>query len=308
MKLKHWLLTVGLVLLGGIALMAGCSSEPMAPQRAVALGITLNPRDNVRAALLGSAENEILYRVDGAGEPAEHSTYGPFSMPVSSGAVSFTVNVPPGNGPQVLSLQLNNATSHQPLAVGAASFDFGAGLEGGLVVDMGSVTRTCYYVNTDNPPSGSANLYGKGYNFLFQTDAVNAAVVDLTVAQCATCTPANAFYFLGPVNSSLPTPVTISDIAYLGNGNLVDFDSVPPAASFYPTSLAAKPGGAPFQAGDIYCIQLQTAGGGHAWVQITDIGNTNSWGPAFIYRVNTTYPYYAYQQTTADLSNACTSY
>jgi hypothetical protein len=308
MKLKQILLAAGGTLLLGLAVLAGCSKEPMAPARAVALSVTMNPKDNVQAALLGSAENEIYWRVDGKGEPGQHFTYGPFSMPVSAGSVSFTVNVPQGNGPQVLSLQLNNASTHQPLAVGATSFDFGTGLEGGLVVDMGSVTRTCYYVNTDNPPSGSANLYGKGYSFLFQTDAVNAAVTDLAVAECAACTPANAFYFLGPLGPAAGPPVTISNIAYLGNGDLVDFDSVPPATSFYPTSLAAKPGGAPFQVGDIYCIQLQTSGGGYAWVQITDVGNPNSWGPAFIYRINTTYPYYAYQQTSADLDNTCTSY
>ena len=306
MKLKFTFLP----LLAVLTLAVSCSNEPTAPARFVALSVTLNRLDQVQASLLGASQNEIYYRVDGQGSAQSHFTAGPFSMPVSSGSITFTAQVPRGGaGPQVLTLQLNDASDHAPLAVGATGFDFGVSLAAGLSVDMGSVTRTCYFVNTANTPN-----YASGYSFAFETDAVNppaGAVTDLVVSVCAACAPGN-FYFQGPVNTSLPTPVTIGDIAYLGNGDLVDFDSVPPASAFLTTSLAAKGGNATLAAGDIYCIQLQNPPGAHAWVQVTNPGNFVStgggYGPAFVYRVNSTLPYYAYEQTTADIQGSCTSY
>lgn len=310
MKLKFSLLTVAGALLAGLALVIGCSQVPFAPERSVALSVTLNPKDNVKAALLGVVQNEIYYRVDGTGEGNPHSVAGPFSMPVSDGAVSFTVRVPQGTGPQLLSLQLNDASTHQPLAIGATTFDFGVGLEGGLVVDMGSVTRTCYYVNTDNPPSGSSNLYNKGYNFYFEGDLVNPTAPtnpsDIVVAQCAACSIPSAFYFQGFPAGVPAAPAT--NIAYLGKGDLVDFDSVPPASAFFNSSMTAKGGPATLEAGDVYCIQLLSPTGAHAWVQVTDSGSPNVYGPAFIYRVNSTQPYYGYERTAADNLNLCVSY
>jgi hypothetical protein len=300
----------------GLAFFAGCSQEPMAPQRSVALSVTMDKLESIHAALLGATQNEILYRVDGKGEAAQHFVYGPFSTPLSSGTVTFTVKVPPGSGSQVLSLQLNDASTHQPLAVGAAGFDFGAGLEGGVVVDMGSVTRTCYFTNMANTANPQYPSFSTGFTVSFESDAVATPgpVVDMSVTTCATCPVTNSYYFQGPLASGSGPPVTVSNIAYLGNGDLVDFDYVPPASSFFTTSLAAKGGAAAtLQAGDIYCVQLQSPVGGHAWVQVTNPGALPTapiiYGPGFRFRLNSTLPYYAYEQSTADQSGkGCTSY
>ena len=64
--------TAIVLLVMGLALVIGCSQQPMAPHEAVALSVTMNPQDNVQAALLGSAENEIYWRVSGTGEPSQH--------------------------------------------------------------------------------------------------------------------------------------------------------------------------------------------------------------------------------------------
>ena len=299
-----YLLTAALGILG---VMVGCSQQPMAPSRAVALSVTMAPHDNVKASLLGVVQNEIYYRVDGAGEGNPHSVYGPFSMPVSDGSVSFTVRVPQGQGTQLLSLQLNDASTHQPLAIGATTFNFGAGLEGGLVVDMGSVTRTCYYTYENLSP-GVTNLYYNGSSYAFVNDLLQpgfpvGAPFDISLAPLG----AGGFYMQTYTGSTL-----VNTIAYLGNGDFVDFDRVPPASQFYQYSYqgkaAAGAGVTLLQADDIYCVRADNTykkAGVYAWVQITDPGTVGSTGPSFRFRLNSTLPYFAYEQTAPDLANSC---
>ncbi|HEY5039703.1 MAG TPA: hypothetical protein VIJ93_11575, partial [bacterium] len=112
------------------------------------------------------------------------------------------------------------------------------------------------------------------------------------------------------------TPLTLLDaqgvaaplntIAYLGNGNFVDFDYVPSASAFHSSSDLAK--GAPVSIGDIFCLSLGSIPGGHAWIQVTNLGNGTFYvGPQFRYRVNGLLPYYAYDRTLADVGNGCST-
>jgi sugar lactone lactonase YvrE len=119
------------------------------------------------------------------------------------------------------------------------------------------------------------------------------------------------------------------DIAYLGNGNLVNYDKVPPDSSFYVDSNDAKEsaiGGSvtitgllaktkrastrakftassaySLQTGDIFCLKLTSVPNAHAWIQITDPGLAGTKGPSFVYRINRTEPYYAYDPVNESL-------
>jgi len=297
------------VLLGLWFLGAGCSSEPTAPERSVALSVALNRLNQVQASLLGAAQNEILYRLDGAGETGFHQVYGPFSTSASTGSVTFTVKVPASSGPQVLSLQLNDASTHQPLAVGAASLDLASGApgEGGLVVDMGSVTRTCYYTYENLNP-GVSNLYYNGSSYSFFQDVLVAGFVGPSALDISFVPLAGGGFYM----ETNPGNTLTNSIAYLGNGDLVDFDRVPPASQFFQYSYqgkaAAGAGVTLLQTGDIYCVRADNSykvAGVHAWVQVTDPGTIGATGPSFRFRVNSTLPYFAYEQTSPDVASTC---
>ena len=100
-------------------------------------------------------------------------------------------------------------------------------------------------------------------------------------------------------------------IAYLGKGQLVDFDGVPSDSDFFPFSTQAKNAkGAPvstLETDDVYCVKLGTMPG-HAWVQIIDPGHMTVTGPSFRFRVNKTLPYYSYDETAADSGASCNTF
>ena len=91
----------------------------------------------------------------------------------------------------------------------------------------------------------------------------------------------------------------------MGNGPLVNFAAAPTTESTVSSGASKSSGGAAvttLQSGDVYCVQLSS--GGHAWMQINNPGTATN-GPSFRFRVNTTLPYYAYEQTSADTSKVC---
>jgi hypothetical protein len=267
----------------------------------------------VKASLLGVASNEILYRVDGAGLPSlVRGTAGPFSTPASSGSVNFTMNIPPLDS-LVLSIQLNDASTHQALAIGATTLNMLTAPVTDVVVEMGSVTRNCYFVNE------KTGLYGNnGSTYGFSTDTLNNALLtggyDIGVSF-----DSSAYLF---VDAQADSTGARSSIAYLGNGNYVDYDRTPPNNSyFFVNSGTAKQyavsqnyaSAAPtteLQVGDIYYVLLSTIPGAHAWIQVTDPGQYSAnggYGPSFRFRVNSNLPYYGYERTTADLDNTCST-
>jgi hypothetical protein len=251
----------------------------------------------LRASFLGTNQNELLYRVDGPNHALlQDGTIGSFSSPVSSGTKNFSLEVPAADN-MVLSLQLNDAATHSVLAVGAVVLNLVTAPPDQLIVDLGSVTRTCYTLNVPGgffPGPESYNFVadnlvtvgGPGYDFRFNYSAGSSVPLTISDAQ-GTLAPANT-------------------VAYLGNGELVDFDYVPSISSFQSDSSLAK--GAPVSINDVFCLSLGTIPGGHAWFQVTNLGNGTLYqGPQFRYRVNDLVPYFAYERTATDVASACST-
>jgi hypothetical protein len=273
------------------------------------MNISIPMTNELRASLLGSPTNSLFYCVSGAGGVSlVAGTTGPFSAPASTGSIGLTVTVPPGA--QVLSLQLNSYTTtptnfgivvtQNPLAVGAMALDSvnKGSTDENPVVEMGSVTRTCYVTYETN------YLYSTGSTYTFSTDNLLAYTAFVTNADIAFNCPSGSFYMEEASGNSL------NSIAYLGNGRLVDYDFVPPNSQFYFQSVQAKSAaGAPvstLELNDVYCVKLNSMPG-HAWVQITDPGTMGTTGPSFRFRVNSILPYYAYDETGADSQNTCST-
>lgn len=292
---KQWPVWAGLILIGAVV---GCNStRPESPSRVYSVSVSIPSTNELRSSLLTSSNNELLYRVDGPGMNPLKGTIGPFASTAATGSIDFTIAIPSGPN-RVLSLQLNDATTHQPLAIGAAALDLsGTGTPVSiLAVDLGSVVRNCYNVNTT---SYFGCTYGVNANTLFNSSPTYGTAYDFAVqAPGATCQIVDAEGNTGPFNSNT--------IAYLGNGNYVDFDRVPPDSDFYSQSgaskLAAGAAVSTVEAGDIYCVKLWTVPNGRAWVQVKAVGTPGISGPTFNFRVNASQPYYAYFQTVPDAS------
>jgi hypothetical protein len=329
--MKKSLLVVSLFI-GATLLVWGCMGKngaPISPTRVISLSVTASNINGVRAKLLGTTQNVILYRIDGTSGAPVTGSVGPFSASGNSGSYTFVIPNFVSSGNSLLSLQLNDANNGQVLAIGAAPVVSTSGVP--IVnVELGSLLRTCYDINGANFPLG--------YAFGFSADNIdsNNAGTDtgngLDIAFGPGIGNGSGQFAFQDASSS---GVTFEDIAYLGNGNLVDFDKVPPDSSFYVRSIDAKAGGivvselpsvkasglkakgihsqiVPSTAfnlavGDIYCVKLSTIPGAHAWIQITDAGLLNSSGPSFIFRENDSTPYYAYEQTAFDTQGGCST-
>lgn len=280
-----------------LGLYGACSSsnKPTTPNRPYSLAISTGLPNGLRASVAGSGQDQLLYRIDGAGVTLTGSA-GPFASLVGSGSYNFTIdNVPAANN-LLLSVQLNDVQAGIPLAVGATRFNTSNSVGAQVVVDLGSISRGCYQFTSGN------SIYGYGLSYGFSMDTLLSSVLT---------GPAYDISF-SPMSGSFQmqsaAPGAPNNVAFLGKGNWVDFDFVPPSSSFYAQSSAAKAAmGAPvttIEQNDIYCVELGTLPGGHAWVQITDPGIMSLQGPHFIFRVNEQLPYYAYQQTQADLTTS----
>ncbi len=286
----------------------GCTKSPLSPARAMALNISIPMNNDLRAEFLGNSYNSLYYRVDGAnGVSLLEGTTGPLSEPASTGAIDLDVPLPPGA--KLLSLQLNTyypgvgaggppPIIQSPLAIGALAIDsLGAGTAN-AVVEMGSVTRNCYYVNY--PASYAYYTYGFSDDNLVSSSTVGPNY-DIQVDYFGNSVLS---FYLADASGN-----TLNSIAYMGNGNLVDHDGVPDASRFSSASTICKTAalGADtnsIEAGDIYCVKLNTIPGGFAWIQMLTAGSFPTC-PSFIFRVNKSLPYYAYDQTAADSAGGC---
>jgi hypothetical protein len=303
--MKKSILIVSLFM-GATLLVWGCmgkNGSPVSPSRVISLSVNVSNINGVRAKLLGATQNVILYRIDGTSGAPVTGSVGPFSTSGNSGSYLFTIPNFVSSGNSLLSLQLNDASSRQALAIGAAQIVSTSGIP--IVnVELGSIVRPCYDI------SGASVTLSSGYAFGFSSDEVDSNVED-------TGTGLDIAFFndLGngfDIWDATTVDESFRDIAYLGNGNLVDFDQVPPDSDFYFDSNDAKNGGqtqvvadisglnkksihssalkAKFisntiynmAVGDVYCIKLTTIPGAHAWIQITDTGIAGITGPSFV--------------------------
>ena|SRR5579872_80077 len=279
----------------------GCQgAKPVSPSRVIALNVSIPPTNELRSSLLFAGSNELMYKVEGPGMTALKQTLGPFATASNSGAIDFSVDIPTG-GKRLLSLQLNDGGTHQPLAIGAAEIDFANSFPAtDIVVDMGSVTRNCYFLND---VTSYAN-YTYGFNSDTLTGSpVTGSTYDIQVDYQA-CTCGAYTWYLLDASGTTPTP---NSIAYMGKGNFVDYDYVPVASSFSASSTVTKTSPNFVETNDIYCIKLNTIPGGYAWMQITTPGGPFPTCPTFIFRVNKIHPYYAYDRTAADINNTCST-
>jgi hypothetical protein len=277
----------------------GCQgNQPSAPSRPISLSVSIPPTQELKSSLLGATTNELLYRVDGPGMTPVKGIVSPISIASPYGSIDFNVNFTGGPG-RVLSLQLNDASTHEPLAIGACGIVIGSSPVTNVIVEMGSVTRNCY---TLTPPTGGYTIA----TYSFKTDVLSSGI---------TTGFGQDFSYYTPSAMITAQPVTIMDaqgfatplntVAYLGNGDFVDYDFVPPDSSFTTDSYKAKDN-QPMQVGDIFCIKLGTIPGGHAWIQPAFTGYAYvGQAPRFRYRVNSSLPYFAYEQTLADAASTC---
>lgn len=275
---------------------AGCKDgRPLSPSRVTSLNVSIPAAGEVSSSLAGSGSNEIYYRVEGSDMETIKGTLQPFSTAGVSGTINFNVDIP-GGGKRLLSVQLNQAGTHLPLALGAVEINFAnSSPVTDVLVEMGSVTRNCYYSVIGNTTAAS---YGLGNHHLSQAGGTGALYdVQFAILDFG----ANLFEL---VEARTSTP-TASNIAYLGNGDMVDFDKLPPASAFSPYSALSKGGAMRFlEAGDVYCVKLGTMPG-HAWIQIIDPGVFNNNSPYFRFRANSALDYYAYDHTPADSAATC---
>jgi len=271
------------------------STGPVAPARGLSLSVNVPVRNEVQASLLGSSSVELRYCVTGSGMTPVVGTAGPFNATGSSTILAFYLDLPSGPA-RLIALELADASTHQPLAIGAGLLDISAST-GSISIDLGSVSRSCYTVNS--------LAYGTGSYFSFASDTLVLAPVSAPTSMITDIQ-------LSPLGSAFQMVPSYSGVAvaYMGNGDLVNFAAAPVTGAFYGGSAAAKAAaGAPvttLQAGDVYCVELASLSG-HAWIQIIDPGKAGSAGPYFRFRVNTTLPYFAYDRTVADVAGLCLS-
>jgi hypothetical protein len=300
--MKRRLLTA--VLLAGVgAILAGCeAARPVAPALVATTDLEIPINESIGAALLSSESTEILYAVRDKGGLKKKGKIGPFkgeANPTGSLNLSFQVAV----GPEaVLSLQVNDADTREPLALGATYLSlFGGGGRvspngitanavqyGGrksVFMDLGSLVGSCSsfpYIYSGNYISFSTGQYY--YYALGQDDVYLNSYYD-------------ANEWKGEFLEAFPAGA--DHIAYLGNGDMVDFAFVPADFGFHSDSRDAKQaaGADPYLAeGDVYCVKLNYISG-HAWVQVGDIDDNDGIRTTLRYRANTSLPFYAWEQT-----------
>lgn len=306
-------LSFSLVLLVPLGFFIGCNSGklPVAPSMGsvrMNVSIPVNPGSK----LLGSVSNEIYYSVSGTGSPVT-GVVGPIASAGVTGTISFSITLP-STAYNFLALQLNDAPTHQPLAIGASPLSF-SNSSSNLTVEMGALNLNCY--------SEEAFQAGDGLNF--ENHDMFAIVTPQPTPAVDTVVNSDG------TDYEFDDPGTNNSIAYMGNGDLVRYANVPPATAFASSSSIAKQassGGittsvlkaklahlvsgkytstSPMEAGDVYCVKLAVAG--YAWVIVTNPGNLSAnVGPNFSFRVNTTVPYYAFERTQADTNGLCSGF
>ena len=282
--LNHPRRLLGFLLAAALALGAlSChnNSLPVAPIRSASLKVKVKVPTGVHAST--NYELALFYVITGTGAAPVTGIQGPFSSASLTGTIDFSVDVSGAPAARVMAFQLNDTSNNGVVAIGACALNL-TGTAQDLTVQLGSVTRTGYNVSGLSPP-GSYGFDGNLTSGLAQSQAG----YDINVTGSSP-------------NYQFASAYTPNNISYLGNGDIVNFAFVPSSpASFFANSTLAKNNAGlsatDLAVGDVFCVQLST--GGYAWVQITDVGVT---GPSFFFRTNTTFPYYAYQQTTFDLN------
>jgi hypothetical protein len=281
-RLKY-LLTCFLVAMAPVVLFWGCAkgNSPVSLASTSSASITV-PLTDSHGKDFSATQVNVLYYIGGAGAPVT-GTAGTASASTGN-SFSFNVGLPSGSSYGYVAVQINAVSNNQVIAVGATT------LTGGTVpVTLGPVNKPVYEVN----PLGVGQAFGFESDTTVSEGMTVAATTPGLDVECNNSSDGTGF----ELDNAL---LTINSIAYMGNGNFVDYLQLPATTAFATSSSLAKAqvvktGSAALAPGDVYCAKL--SGTGYAWLQITGVSAA---GPAFVYRVNTTLPYCGYEQTTAD--------
>lgn len=236
---KRSMLAAAIISLG-LLVVWGCEGQkPLGPAKPISVSVAIPVNDSLKASLLGSTTNEVVYVVGKNGTTLLKGSTGTFASSSVTGSVNFTFQVPSG-ADEILSVQLNDGTTHLPLAVGAMPLGLSeGGTEANVSIELGSVNRNCYYLRN----SVGINDYGVGFDAQFiNTNSMipassYASNLDVVLGYD---TGYGGNYIVDAGASPLGVPDYSNSIAYLGNGDLIDFDYVPPTTNFYYTSWTAK--------------------------------------------------------------------
>jgi DNA-binding beta-propeller fold protein YncE len=290
-KIGMAILSLGI--LCGLFAVVSCGNKgpvPVSPSGSVALSVSLPPSSGAKAALLGAVSNEVYYNITGPAMSPVTGVFGPVTTSGSTGTIAFSLAVPQGSA-RLMAFQINDGLTHQPLALGAVQADISSQPSSQIVVEMGSLVRNCYNQNTSSFVDGS--YFNIGNEVL-----ADAATVTSTTNYDLQFTQIQGIFQMNALNGDT--------VAYMGNGNLVNFAMAPANGSITATGAAKQTAGAAvtqLQAGDVFCVFIPQPNA-HIWIQITNGGSTTV-GPSFEFRGNTTLPYFAYQQTPGDLAGPC---
>lgn len=263
----------------------GCGKGvPSAPAASGVLNIQVASNDRSGVQFVGASQNTIYYNVSNSSTSITGS-YGPLSASGVSGTFSFPVTLGGHANYQYISVEITDTSSGKALAVGAAPLNSPS-----ISMELGPVNKGCYEV--------TALPQNDYYNFETNTVSTSATGNDI---ECL---------YMGAQGYQLANASGVAGIAYMGTGTMVNYLTVPPSnnfevnsstsKSFVLTGSGASAASYPLALNDVYCCKLH--GVGYAWLQVTSVGNGSSTGPSFTFRVNTTLPYCAYEQTTADLA------
>ncbi len=286
----------GLVILAGIFLPhLACKSNSVVPispgGQGYSLKFTAVVSSELKAKLLGSSANQILYRITGPSiSPVSGSTT-PFGTAGNSGEISFSISAPQGEG-ELLAFEITSALDNQPLAVGAVQADVEPGVSD-LSVTMGTLVSPCYTVDTS---SLGGNAYVNFQQDVVEAGAPTGVAADLKVS--AVPSGSVTYYTFTPQNGNV--------MKFMGSKDIVNYAAIPET---FPLTGASGH----LAAGDVYCLQIpSTVVSAHDYVWIRVINPNQTFGPnapvtqgpLFSFRVSNL-PYFGYYQTTADLASNC---
>ena len=139
-------------------------TAPTAPIKGYSVSVSVPLTKQLKSSLLGVLNNEVYYNVTGPNMSPVTGTTGPIATSsLGSGALDFSIAVQQGPA-RMMSFQINDASTHQPLALGAILTDINAGGVSNIAVTLGTVVSNCYTVDT-------SYLNGIAW-YSFQTDTL----------------------------------------------------------------------------------------------------------------------------------------
>jgi hypothetical protein len=317
MKLKEYQIVFAVVF-APLILLWGCKSNQLvSPTHVVTLGVSVSTQ-GIKAKFFNATEDAVYYNITGPQMEPIQGYAGTFDDGSGSGSVSFTLNNIPVGADEILSVEIDDASSGYAQGIGATSL---ASVDNGVTVEMGSLVRPCYDINPSTTFSCSADNGGGRFNFndvYVGFDTAEVSTYDMKWVPILDASQ-NCTDQYDLVNGWTGSGGTTQTIAYLGNSDsnyaqMVNYDTVPPDNQFHAdgglAKQAAQASTTVIQAYDVFCVKLQggTGKGGHAWVLFTSSGNYNT-APQFQYRLrNDSTPYFSYDVGTTDFSDTSSGF